>query len=57
MSTKCVLCLCKLETGGFLRMAGTPITYARTYYCDNNECPRYGLVSVYKAADPNKENQ
>jgi len=44
----CVLCHSVLEEGGWLRKRGKPITYDRAYYCDNNKCLRYGLLSIYK---------
>lgn len=45
---KCVLCKLPLMRAGYLRNSGQPKTYIPTFYCDNNECERYGLVSVLK---------
>lgn len=51
---QCVLCQAPLWVGGYIRQGGKPIMYAAVYYCDNNECLRYGLLSIYKLAKGKK---
>jgi hypothetical protein len=44
----CILCHYPMPTGGYLRQAGKPISYVPVMHCINNECQRYGLVSIVK---------
>lgn len=44
----CVLCDYPMTRGGYLRQQGKPGTYVPVDYCVNNECMRYGLITILK---------
>lgn len=48
VSPLCVLCKYPMPISGYLRQAGKPITYLPMMHCINNDCYRYGLLSVLK---------
>lgn len=48
VSPLCVLCKYPMPNGGYLRQAGKPVNYVPVQYCINNDCPRYGLITILK---------
>lgn len=44
----CLSCQVLLLREHYVRDPGMPVTYTPVFYCDNSECPRYGLLSIYK---------
>lgn len=52
----CVLCKYPMTNGGYVRQSGTPKRYIPVDYCINNECVRYGLLTILKLKDKDKPN-
>ena len=54
-SDLCVVCEKDLLEAGYLRQPGKK--YQVVYYCDQLECARYGLVSLYKLRTPTNRDK